>query len=68
MLSIDKSMASSPQHKLLDTGSRAPFFRELAVAGPVVVAFFKVTCPVCQLTFPFLERIHQAGTLPIYGI
>jgi peroxiredoxin len=23
---------------------------------------------VCQLTFPFLERIHKAGTLPVYAI
>jgi len=28
--------------------------------GPVLVAFFKVSCPVCQYTFPFLERMHQA--------
>lgn len=28
--------------------------------GPVVVAFFKVSCPVCQYTFPYLERIYQA--------
>ena len=27
--------------------------------GPVVVAFFKISCPVCQFTFPFLERLHQ---------
>jgi peroxiredoxin len=28
--------------------------------GPVVAAFFKISCPVCQFTFPFLERLHQA--------
>jgi len=28
--------------------------------GPVVVAFFKVSCPVCQFAFPYLERIHKA--------
>ena len=28
--------------------------------GPVVAAFFKVSCPVCQFTFPYLERIHRA--------
>lgn len=28
--------------------------------GPVVVAFFKVNCPVCQLAFPYLERIYKA--------
>jgi peroxiredoxin len=28
--------------------------------GPAVVAFFKVSCPVCQLAFPYLERIFKA--------
>ncbi len=28
--------------------------------GPVLLAFFKVSCPTCQYTFPFLERIHRA--------
>jgi len=27
--------------------------------GPVVLAFFKVSCPVCKFTFPFLERLCQ---------
>ena len=27
--------------------------------GPVVAAFFKVSCPVCQFTFPFVERLHK---------
>ena len=27
--------------------------------GPVVLSFFKVSCPVCQFTFPFLERLYQ---------
>ena len=27
--------------------------------GPVVVAFFKISCPVCQFTFPFLERMYS---------
>jgi peroxiredoxin len=27
--------------------------------GPVVASFFKVSCPVCQFTFPFLERIYK---------
>jgi peroxiredoxin len=27
--------------------------------GPVLAAFFKVTCPVCQFTFPFLERMYE---------
>src|SRR5215475_7946187 len=27
--------------------------------GPVVLAFFKVSCPVCQFTFPFIERLYK---------
>jgi peroxiredoxin len=29
--------------------------------GPVVLAFFKVGCPVCQYTFPYFERMYQAN-------
>ena len=32
----------------------------LLVDGPVVLAFFKVSCPTCQLAFPFLERLHAS--------
>lgn len=32
---------------------------KLLERGPVVAAFFKVSCPVCQFTFPFIERLHQ---------
>ncbi|MBI4867439.1 MAG: TlpA family protein disulfide reductase [Candidatus Wallbacteria bacterium] len=28
--------------------------------GPVVLAFFKVSCPTCQLTFPYLQKLHAA--------
>ena len=72
-------MAARRQRKLIDPGSRAPEFRlalldggeatlsGLVAEGAVALAFFKITCPVCQFTFPFLERIHNAG-LRIYGI
>jgi len=28
--------------------------------GPLLAAFFKVSCPTCQYAFPYLERIHKA--------
>jgi peroxiredoxin len=28
--------------------------------GPVVLAFFKVSCPTCQYAFPFFERLYKA--------
>lgn len=41
----------------------------LLTRGPVLVAFFKVSCPTCQYTFPFLERLHrQLGANDVVGI
>jgi peroxiredoxin len=40
-------------------GKHFSLSNELA-RGPVVLAFFKVSCPTCQYTFPFLERLHKA--------
>jgi peroxiredoxin len=37
-------------------------------AKPAVLAFYKVSCPVCQMTLPFLERIAQSGALQLRAI
>src|SRR5258708_6035354 len=29
--------------------------------GPVLLAFFKTSCPTCQLTFPFLQRLSDGA-------
>jgi peroxiredoxin len=56
----------------LSTGTLAPDFtlptmdgkqlslQEALTQGPVLAAFFKISCPVCQFSFPFLERIYRA--------
>ncbi|HZQ93350.1 MAG TPA: TlpA disulfide reductase family protein [Terriglobales bacterium] len=40
-------------------------------SGPVLLAFFKISCPVCQMALPYIERIFQ-GThgkgLAIVGV
>ncbi len=67
----------------LVTGKLAPDFtlstldgeevslRKLLQRGPVVLAFFKVSCPVCQYAFPFYERVaraHQGAGASFLGI
>ena len=56
----------------LTAGTKAPDFELRTIDGkpfalrdelarrPVVLAFFKVSCPVCQYAFPFLERLYKA--------
>src|SRR5690242_2425044 len=50
----------SPQFSLRDAAGNEYSLAERLRAGPVVVAFFKVTCPVCQFTFPFIERLYKS--------
>lgn len=50
---------SAPGFSLQDSNGKDYSLSKLLETGPVVAAFFKVSCPVCQYTFPFLERLHQ---------
>jgi len=50
-------MAPSISLKTL-TGESASL-QEALKKGPVVAAFFKVSCPTCQFSAPFLERLHE---------
>jgi peroxiredoxin len=61
-------MAAGRQPQMVETGSRAPKVQiqsqplaDLLARGPVLLAFFKVSCPVCQYTLPFLERLYQGA-------
>lgn len=51
---------SAPEIKLPLMGGEEFSLNQARKRGPVVLAFFKVNCPVCQLAFPFLERIYKA--------
>ena len=45
----------------LQTTDGKPFpLKDALARGPVVLAFYKVSCPVCQYALPFVERLHQA--------
>jgi len=50
---------TAPEFSLKSLGQKQYALRSLLERGPVVAAFFKISCPVCQFTFPFLERLHQ---------
>jgi peroxiredoxin len=51
---------AAPEVSLPDMHGNPFSLRHALQHGPVVLAFFKVTCPVCQYAMPFLERIHRA--------
>jgi peroxiredoxin len=48
--------ALAPDIDLPDLNGGRWALREGLEHGPVVLAFFKISCPTCQLTLPFLQR------------
>ena len=61
----------APEFSLKSLDQKQCSLHSLLERGPVVAAFFKSSCPVCQFTFPFLERLHQrygSGDATFLGI
>jgi peroxiredoxin len=50
----------APPFTMNDIDGKSYSLPEALKQGPVLLAFFKVSCPTSQFTFPFLERLHQA--------
>ena len=56
----------------LNSGTLAPDFtlagmdgkqfslKDALARGPVLAAFFKISCPVCQFALPYIERVFRA--------
>lgn len=71
MRRLSRWVGSTGKMTTISTGQKAPDFslkgtdgteyslHFLLERGPVFVSFFKVSCPVCQFTFPFLERLYK---------
>jgi peroxiredoxin len=69
---LDRFFGGSQDMAALPAGKKAPDFSLTAVdgqkislqealqQGPAIAAFFKVSCPVCQYSFPLFERLHKA--------
>ena len=52
--------STAPEFKLPTLDSKSFSLKDALARGPVVLAFFKVSCPTCQYAFPFYERLFQA--------
>src|SRR5258707_1458740 len=80
---LTRLLGGSQDMAALTAGTKAPdislgavdgktfSLQEALKKGPVLAAFFKVSCPVCQYTFPYLERLHKAhgdNKITIVGI
>jgi len=62
--------AQAPSFDLKTLDGKAFSLANALAHGPVVLAFFKVSCPTCQYALPFLERLHKAygDKLALFGV
>ena len=61
----------APEFALTSTSGKSLVLSNLLNDGPVVLAFFKVSCPVCQYAFPYLERlwqVHKTEAVTFIGV
>jgi peroxiredoxin len=49
----------APAVSLKTLAGKNAILEEALKKGPVVAAFFKVSCPTCQFSAPFIERLHE---------
>ena len=68
---ISRGLGLEVRLTTINTGNHAPDFslksldgknyslKSLLQNGAVVATFFKVSCPTCQFTFPFLQRLYE---------
>lgn len=55
----------APAFSLSDLEGNVRHLGDLTASGPVLLAFFKISCPTCQFTLPFLNRVSG---LRVFGI
>ena len=58
-MAILKAGTLAPDFTLPTMEGKKFSLRDALARGPVLAAFFKVSCPTCQYAFPFLERIYK---------
>jgi peroxiredoxin len=58
----------APEFQLKTLGGADESLSKILRKGPALVVFFKISCPVCQLTMPYLERLAKSRSIQVIGI
>jgi len=54
-------LSKAPGFELTSLSGGQRSLAELLTEGPLVLVFFKISCPTCQLALPFVDRLARAG-------
>lgn len=58
----------APDFQLPDLGGVSRDLRSFASVDRALLVFYKASCPVCQLTLPYLDRLAQRSAFPMVFI
>ena len=59
---------NAPEFQLTDEQGQIKSLTDRLTGGPVLLAFFKNSCPTCQYTFPYLDRLYRETGVPVLGV
>jgi peroxiredoxin len=51
--------SQAPDFELNDVDGRSYRLSEALARGPVALVFYKASCPTCQFTFPYIQKIFE---------
>jgi peroxiredoxin len=60
--------AKAPAFRLTSLDGSARTLQDILAGGPALLAFYKISCPVCQLTAPYLQRLAANHAVQVIGI
>lgn len=60
--------AQAPRFRLAGLDGSTQTLQDILAGGPALLVFYKISCPVCQLTAPYLERLAANHSLQVIGI
>lgn len=60
--------AAAPAFELTDLNGSRRSLKEILSAGPALLIFYKISCPVCRFTLPYLQCFAANPSLQVIGI
>jgi peroxiredoxin len=60
--------ATAPDFELPDRSGVVQTLESLSNGLPLVLVFYRISCPACQYLFPFLDRLAKSDTVRVVGV
>jgi peroxiredoxin len=59
---------SAPEFTLKDLAGQPASLSQITASKPALITFLKISCPVCQLALPFIDRMSKSARLEMVAV